>query len=89
MYYDGQFDDARVNVSLACTAAAAGGTVVNYVECEQLIKVAAHVTSDRASLPACSNAAASACIWACLVLLMFGCHRQPTTIQKQSLNSCG
>ncbi|KAG2438924.1 hypothetical protein HYH02_010718 [Chlamydomonas schloesseri] len=38
LYYDGQFDDARYNVALACTAAAAGGAVANYVEVQQLIK---------------------------------------------------
>ncbi|GFR47463.1 hypothetical protein Agub_g9190 [Astrephomene gubernaculifera] len=38
LYYDGQFDDARYNVGLACTAAAAGGVVANYVECKSLIK---------------------------------------------------
>lgn len=32
VYYDGQFDDARLAVSLACTAALAGGTVVNHAE---------------------------------------------------------
>ncbi len=39
MYFDGQFDDARLNVTLACTAAAAGATVVNYVEASDLLKV--------------------------------------------------
>ncbi len=39
MYYDGQFDDARYNVALACTAAAAGGVVANYTEVKELIKV--------------------------------------------------
>jgi len=39
MYYDGQFNDARLNVALACSTAAAGGAVLNYVECKQLIKV--------------------------------------------------
>ncbi len=39
LYYDGQFDDARVNVTLACTAAAAGAVVANYVDCRELIKV--------------------------------------------------
>ncbi len=39
LYYDGQFDDARLNVTLACTAAAAGGAITNYVEAQQLIKV--------------------------------------------------
>lgn len=38
LYYDGQFDDARMNVALACTAAAAGATVANYLECTNLIK---------------------------------------------------
>ncbi|KAG2500744.1 hypothetical protein HYH03_001508 [Edaphochlamys debaryana] len=54
MYYDGQFDDARYNVSLACTAAAAGGVVTNYVDCKQLIKnpdgkVVGAVVQDRLS----------------------------------------
>lgn len=39
LYYDGQFNDARLNVALACTAAAAGGTVANYVDVRALIKV--------------------------------------------------
>jgi glycerol-3-phosphate dehydrogenase len=39
LYYDGHFDDARFNVALACTAAAAGGVVANYMDCKQLIKV--------------------------------------------------
>ncbi|GIL75420.1 hypothetical protein Vretimale_8058 [Volvox reticuliferus] len=38
LYYDGRFDDARFNVTLACTAAAAGGVVANYVDCQRLIK---------------------------------------------------
>mmetsp|Transcript_35504 Transcript_35504/g.78763 ORF Transcript_35504/g.78763 Transcript_35504/m.78763 type:complete len:641 (+) Transcript_35504:292-2214(+) len=38
LYYDGQFNDARMNVTLACTAAAAGAVVANYVNCTQLIK---------------------------------------------------
>jgi len=39
MYYDGQFNDARLNVALACSSAAAGATVLNYTECKKLIKV--------------------------------------------------
>lgn len=39
MYYDGQFNDSRLNVTLACSSAAAGATVMNYTECKQLIKV--------------------------------------------------
>eukprot|EP00878_Enallax_costatus_P012574 GHUV01013132.1.p1 GENE.GHUV01013132.1~~GHUV01013132.1.p1 ORF type:complete len:476 (+),score=131.45 GHUV01013132.1:351-1778(+) len=38
LYYDGQFDDARLNVTLATTAAAAGAAVANYVEAVGLIK---------------------------------------------------
>lgn len=32
MYYDGQFDDARLAVSVACTARDAGATVINHAE---------------------------------------------------------
>lgn len=39
LYYDGQFDDTRMNVALACSAAAAGACVVNHVEATSLIKV--------------------------------------------------
>jgi glycerol-3-phosphate dehydrogenase len=38
LYYDGQFDDARLNVSLVMTAAAAGAAACNYVEVVGLIK---------------------------------------------------
>ena len=38
LYYDGQFDDARLNVALAMTAAAAGAAACNYVEVVGLIK---------------------------------------------------
>ncbi|KAK9916103.1 hypothetical protein WJX75_008612 [Coccomyxa subellipsoidea] len=38
VYYDGQFDDSRLNVSLACTAAMAGATVLNYAEVTRVIK---------------------------------------------------
>ncbi|XP_024518956.1 glycerol-3-phosphate dehydrogenase SDP6, mitochondrial-like [Selaginella moellendorffii] len=36
--YDGQMDDARVNVSLACTAALAGAAVLNHAEATAIIK---------------------------------------------------
>ncbi len=39
MYYDGQFDDARMNVALAVTAATAGAVVANYTEAQRVIKV--------------------------------------------------
>ncbi|KAF8066195.1 SDP6 [Scenedesmus sp. PABB004] len=41
LYYDGAFDDARLNVALATTAAAAGAAVANYVEATGLIRDAA------------------------------------------------
>ncbi len=39
MYYDGQFNDARLNMALASTAALAGATTLNYAEVTRLIKV--------------------------------------------------
>jgi glycerol-3-phosphate dehydrogenase len=39
VYYDGQFNDARLAVALACTAALAGTTVVNHAEVISLLKV--------------------------------------------------
>ena len=38
VYWDGQFDDARMNLALALTAAALGAAVSNYVEVERLRK---------------------------------------------------
>ena len=38
VYRDGQFDDARLNVSLACTAAHAGAVAANYVRVTSLVK---------------------------------------------------
>src|SRR5262245_38025170 len=38
IYYDGQFDDARLAVTLARTAAHFGAVVLNYVSCVGLIK---------------------------------------------------
>jgi glycerol-3-phosphate dehydrogenase len=42
-YYDGQFDDARMNVALAVTAAEAGAVVLNYAEVRALIKEGGHL----------------------------------------------
>lgn len=39
VYYDGQFDDARLNVTLAISAAQAGATTLNYCTVTSLIKV--------------------------------------------------
>ncbi|KAL8257751.1 hypothetical protein R6Q59_029792 [Mikania micrantha] len=38
VYYDGQMNDSRVNVGLACTAALAGASVLNHAEVISLIK---------------------------------------------------
>lgn len=38
VYHDGQFDDARMNLTLALTAAAHGAALANYVEVERLRK---------------------------------------------------
>ncbi len=37
-YFDGQFDDARLAINLATTAAEQGAVVVNYVRAERLVK---------------------------------------------------
>jgi len=52
-YHDGQFDDARMNVTLALTAAREGAVVLNYVGVTELLKQAGHVTGVSAigSLP--------------------------------------
>ncbi len=39
LYHDGQFDDARLAIHLAMTAADYGATVVNYASVERLLKV--------------------------------------------------
>ncbi|KAJ4979196.1 hypothetical protein NE237_009976 [Protea cynaroides] len=38
VYYDGQMNDARLNVGLACTAALAGATVLNHAEVIAFLK---------------------------------------------------
>lgn len=38
MYWDGQFNDSRFNVTLALTAAMAGATVLNYAAVESFLK---------------------------------------------------
>ncbi|OIW01394.1 hypothetical protein TanjilG_02550 [Lupinus angustifolius] len=38
VYYDGQMNDARLNVGLACTAALAGAAVLNHAEVLSLLK---------------------------------------------------
>ena len=44
LYHDGQFDDTRMLVSLACTCADHGGTVINYMKVAGLIKENNRVT---------------------------------------------
>ena len=38
LYYDGQFDDARMNISLAVTAASLGAAVANHTEIVEIVK---------------------------------------------------
>ena len=38
VYYDGQFNDSRFNIGLACTAALTGASVVNHAEVVALFK---------------------------------------------------
>ena len=38
VYYDGQFDDARLAITLAQTAADLGGTLINYMQVTSLVK---------------------------------------------------
>lgn len=44
-YYDGQFDDARLAIDLAETAAEQGATLVNYMQVVGLVKDDTHVVS--------------------------------------------
>ena len=48
IYYDGQFDDARLAINMARTAADLGGTVLNYVRVTDLLKSGGVVTGVRA-----------------------------------------
>jgi len=43
LYYDGQFDDARLAVDLAKTAIQHGATVINYCKAQSFIKVNSHI----------------------------------------------
>ncbi len=45
VYYDGQFDDARMNVTLALTAVEQGATVANHVEAVSFIKADTKITA--------------------------------------------
>ncbi|MEZ4631972.1 MAG: FAD-dependent oxidoreductase [Deinococcales bacterium] len=47
VYYDGQFDDARMNVSLALTAVSEGACVANHVEVTALLKEQGRLTGAR------------------------------------------
>lgn len=57
VYWDGQFDDARMNLALALTAAAHGAAVANYVEVEALRKNRAGRVTGAAVRDALSGAA--------------------------------
>lgn len=45
MYYDGQFDDARMAINLMQTATEQGATLVNYVKVTKLVKKDAKISS--------------------------------------------
>jgi glycerol-3-phosphate dehydrogenase len=47
VYHDGQFDDARLAINLAQTAADYGATLVNYMQVTSLLKSAGRVTGVR------------------------------------------
>ena len=49
IYYDGQFDDARLAVNMAQTAVDLGATVLNYVRVDALTKAGGTVTGVRAT----------------------------------------
>lgn len=49
LYYDGQFDDARLAVAIARTAVAQGATVLNYMRCSGFVKQGDRIVGVRAS----------------------------------------
>ena len=49
LYFDGQFDDARLALALARTVVARGATVANYVKCIALLKEQGKVVGVRAT----------------------------------------
>lgn len=49
LYYDGQFDDARLAVAIARTAVAQGATVLNYMRCSGFVKEGGRIVGVRAS----------------------------------------
>lgn len=49
LYHDGQFDDARLAISLAQTAARHGATLLNYCRVAELIKTNGRITGVRAA----------------------------------------
>src|SRR5882762_9918564 len=48
LYHDGQFDDARLAISLAMTAASEGAVLLNYCQVDQLLKQNEKITGVRA-----------------------------------------
>ena len=38
IYYDGQFDDSRLAITLAKTCSDLGGVIINYMRCEDFLK---------------------------------------------------
>ena len=65
VYHDGQFNDSRLAVVLACTAAAAGAAVVNHCEAVRLLKVGTVVI---------------VCWWRCVAVVLLPCCQSPSLI---------
>jgi glycerol-3-phosphate dehydrogenase len=47
LYYDGQFDDARLSIALAQTASGKGAVLANYVSCDGLVKEEGRIVGAR------------------------------------------
>ncbi len=78
VYYDGQFDDSRLNVSLACTAAMAGATVLNYAEVTRVIKVkccTADLLKETANWPGRPRSSEATCEPHCAFSLIRSCMK--------------
>lgn len=82
VYYDGQFDDSRLCLALACTAALAGAAVANHTEATKLLKVSLRLVqsascctcSQPSQLPCHGCNPAPACAQPCSFKLEPACH---------------
>jgi glycerol-3-phosphate dehydrogenase len=65
VYYDGQMNDARVNVALATTAAMAGAVVANHVSVVSLTKASALCFARLGCCGKLTSGRAAGCRWPC------------------------